>query len=290
MNELEWLTDHRPVVAEPDEGTTAYSRTALLAYAVRTGEEGPSRDRVTAGAGTARDDHAPRHRDATTERAAPRRGSRAPRKAPLYALAVAVFAIAIVVGASALPSGEGPARKLVAPATAEAALVKFSNRIAAEPTPTGDATLVVRHQAYPDGKNIPGADLYLDNGRYYYAPTLAGLHTAGASALTDTDFMKRQMVAAEAAIGSPPDAARQRMVAAILGDVKMRPGVKSTRALDDNHIWGACMDALIAGAGDTKVRAGVMRLLATIASVKVEDHGATLDLRNTAWSPDTRRP
>ncbi len=42
------------------------------------------------------------------------------------------------------------------------------------------------------------------------------------------------------------------------------------------------MDALIAGAGDTKVRAGVMRLLATIPSVKVEDHGATLDLRNTA--------
>ncbi len=195
---------------------------------------------------------------------------------------MAVFAIAIVVGASALPSGDGPARKLVAPATAEAALVKLSHRIAAEPTPTGDATLVIRHQAYPDDKSIPGADLYLDGGRYYYAPTLAGLRTAGASALTDTDFMKRQTDAAEAAVDSAPEAARKGMVAAIMGDTKMQPGVKSTRALDDNHIWGATMDALIAGAGNTKVRAGAMRLLATIPTVKVEDHGATLDLRNTA--------
>ena len=137
---------------------------------------------------------------------------------------MAVFAIAIVVGASALPSGDGPARKLVAPATAEAALVKFSNRIAAEPTPTGDATLVIRHQSYPDDKDITGADLYLDDGHYYYAPTLAELRTAGPPPLTDTDFMKRQTDAAEAAVDLAPDAARKGMVAAIMGDTKMRPG------------------------------------------------------------------
>ena len=42
MNELEWLTEHRPDVAEPDEGTTAYARTALLAYALRT-DDAPGR-------------------------------------------------------------------------------------------------------------------------------------------------------------------------------------------------------------------------------------------------------
>ncbi len=93
------------------------------------------------------------------------------------------------------------------------------------------------------------------------------------------------MLAARAAVEEAPEAARQGMVAAIMGDTKMQPGVRSTRALDDNHIWGACLDALIAGAGDKQVRAGVMRLLATIPSVKVEDHGATLDLRNTAVVP-----
>ena len=74
MNELEWLRDQRPDVPAPDDDTTAYARTALLAHA--------------------RDDIA-----------GPRRGSRPDRKAPLYALAAVVFAVAIVVAAGALPSG-----------------------------------------------------------------------------------------------------------------------------------------------------------------------------------------
>ncbi len=64
---------------------------------------------------------------------------------------------------------------------AEAALVKLSERIAAEPTPTGDATLVLRHHTFPDDKDFTGADLYVDDGRYYYAPTLAGLQGSGKS-------------------------------------------------------------------------------------------------------------
>ena len=49
----------------------------------------------------------------------------------------------------------------------------------------------------------------------------------------------------------------------------------------NNRIWMASMDTLIAGAGDARVRAGIMKLLGTIPAVEVEDHGATLDLRNT---------
>ena len=171
MNELEWLTDHRPDVAEPDEGTTAYARTALLAYAVRTGEEGPSRDRVTAGAGTAR---GATHRDTAT----PRGARRAPRAAQGAALRArrrglrdrhrrrrerAALGRRARAQARRARHGRGGARQALA----------IGSR--PSPTPTGDATLVIRHQAYPDGKDIPGADLYLDDGRYYYAPTLAGL-------------------------------------------------------------------------------------------------------------------
>ena len=55
------------------------------------------------------------------------------------------------------------------------------------------------------------------------------------------------------------------MVAAILGDTKMRPGRQIDRGHSTTTTSGAPrMDALIAGAGDTKVRAGAMRLLATI--------------------------
>lgn len=106
-----------------------------------------------------------------------RRG--APRKAPLYALAVVVFAVAIVVAAGALPSGEGPApriaRRIGVPAPAEAALVKLSQRIQSAPAPSGDATLVLRSHDFPTAKDFTGADLYLDDGRYFYGTTLAEL-------------------------------------------------------------------------------------------------------------------
>ena len=56
--------------------------------------------------------------------------------------------------------------------------------------------------------------------------------------------------------------------------------------IDDNRVWIGAMDSLIAGAGDPDVpRAGVMRLLSTIGAVEVQDHGATLDIRNTDF-PD----
>ena len=90
-----------------------------------------------------------------------------------------VFAVAIVVAAGALPSGEGPApriaRRIGVPAPAEAALVKLSQRIQSAPAPSGDATLVLRSHDFPTAKDFTGADLYLDDGRYFYGTTLAEL-------------------------------------------------------------------------------------------------------------------
>ena len=62
----------------------------------------------------------------------------------------------------------------------------------------------------------------------------------------------------------------------------VKPASKLT--IDNNRIWLGSMDALIAGAGDADVRAGVMKLLSTMPLVKVSDHGATLDLTNTDFS------
>jgi hypothetical protein len=198
MNELEWLTDERPPVAAPDEDTTAWARAALLAHALGKNEAGPAR-------------------------------RRAPRKAPLYTLAAAVFAVAIVVAAGALPSGDGPARRIVGgPAPADAALVTLAERIQAAPPPTGDATLVLRSHHFPDKRDFTGADLYFDDGRYFYGITLAELKQ-------NTDDIgegvpKLERDAARAAITLPDAQARRKMIDATFGPrASPRRGPESTR-------------------------------------------------------------
>ena len=86
--------------------------------------------------------------------------------------------MAIVIGAGALPSGDGPARVAVPEEAAAAPLVRLAARIQTEPAPAGDATLVLRRHAFPDEEGFTGADLYLDDGRYFYAETRAGLREA----------------------------------------------------------------------------------------------------------------
>ena len=68
-----------------------------------------------AGVRAAADDATPRLARARKDGPPGRRRPTRPAERRLYALAAAVFAVAIVVGASALPSGDGPARKLGAP-------------------------------------------------------------------------------------------------------------------------------------------------------------------------------
>jgi hypothetical protein len=303
MNELDWLTAARPDVPAPDEETTAYARTALLAYAARAeaAPPGPARARVTAGLGPAREDAPVRLRA---------RAARAPRKAPLYALAVIVFGVAIVVAAGALPSGGGPTPRIrgIGPAPAEAALVKLSHRIQEQPKPAGDATLVLRSHHFPDKHDFTGADLYLDDGRYFYGMTLDELKAARDDIGEGVPKLERE--AAKAAVSLPAEQARRKMIDATFGPkgepapgsaidkaaqaarrekLKLVKGPTPTPApkhvIDDNRVWIGAMDALIAGAGDADVRAGAMNLINTIAGVRVTDHGATLDIRNTEF-PD----
>jgi hypothetical protein len=229
-----------------------------------------------------------------------RQRAKRPRKAPLYALAVVVFAIAIVVAAGALPSGNGAAPHLGAPAPAEAALVKLAKRIQQAPAPAGDATLVLRSHHFPDGKDFTGADLYLDDGRYFYGMTLAELKAAKDDLGEGVPKLERE--AAKAAVDLPADQARRRMIAATFGShgepvdaappaapaekhVKgPAPTPAPKRVIDNNRVWFGSMDTLIAGAGDPAVRAGVMKLFNTIEAVRVTDRGATLEIANTEFS------
>ena len=135
---------------------------------------------------------------------------------PLYALAVVAFAVAIVVAAGALPAGEGPAPRIGAPSEAEAKpLVKLAERIAAAPAPRGDATLVLRTHRFPADKKhgFTGADLYLDDGRYFYGITKADLRPEDIG----EGVPKLERDAAIAALALPADQARRQMIAATFG-------------------------------------------------------------------------
>ena len=264
MNELDWLVEHRPETDDPDPEA---ARRALLLHARRDRRE-----------------------------LSPRR----PRRGLTFAAAAAFVAVAAVVAVSTLPAGDGPAR-LGTPEAVAAPLVRLSNAIQQEPEPTGDATLVLRTHEFPDGKEgFTGADLYLDSGRYFYAQTRKELR--GLKEDTGSRAVKREINAAVAALELPPAEARARMITATfdgheppkdapqpaaalaekrknadVGDIKPA----SQKTMDENRIWIGAMDAVIAGAGRSDVRAGVLKLLATVDTIRVREEGDTLSLTAT---------
>jgi hypothetical protein len=55
------------------------------------------------------------------------------------------------------------------------ARIQLAGYILAGDKPSGDATLVIRNQSYPSQPTISGADLYADNGEYFFAHAASGL-------------------------------------------------------------------------------------------------------------------
>ncbi|RKQ86574.1 hypothetical protein C8N24_4587 [Solirubrobacter pauli] len=317
MNELEWLKEAQPAVPEPD---TATARAALLAHmaarpeeTAKPGHAAPGRELDSAAPGRAFADAAPGRPAAADDdayaalrrRAAAELGDTAPRASrprrprlgrrerraeaararraawrPRLAFASAAVLVAATL-AVAWPNTDAPNERFAAPVTpapvVEAPLVRLSQEIAQEPDPKGDATLVIRTQRYPDDDPVPGYDLYLDDGRYYYGSTKEELKVSG---LTSDSFQGPLMEAAIKATDLPADKARREM------DLALSPNApKVSRSVESNHVWTASMDALLAGAGRKDVRAGVMRLLATIDTLKTREEGKLLKLTSTDF-PD----
>ena len=226
--------------------------------------------------------------------------------------ATAVAATLIATSASRPPAASprplagGPAASHSAtPPAVSSPLVLLADTISASARKqSGDATLVFRSTTFTDGE-APGSgfDLYTDSGPYYWARTESGLpaqiaahHNLGGGLFT------REIAAAEYAVHGDLATAREQMAGApdpanegrspssqmspallkakaeMLG-VKAAPGQSLAAAYDkaftDSWVWSDATDALEAGAGNPQVRAGVLRLLSTVAGVVVT-HG-TLD-------------
>ena len=147
------------------------------------------------------------------------------------------------------------------------------------PHRSGNATLVIRQETYANGQEMSGADLYADNGAYYYATTESGLpaEIAGGDNQGNGGFA-REVAAAKYAVDGDLATAQTMMEDAALGHSPINAPVATppnaqvgAKVNADNLIWENSLDALNAGAGNPQVHAGVVRLLATLPTITVTD-------------------
>ena len=296
QTELDWLADQRPAPLPLDPETTSRVRADLLRHT--TGGSA-----ATAG------------RSRSLRRSA--RVLRVGVGGLTLAGAASVALLATGGGAGHVVGGGLSLDPLTVQTAAAKQLSHLSARLAAAPPPVGDATLVLRRYVYPKGPEVDGADLFADNGDYYYSPALAGLPAIIKSGQTvnssSSDAEVRDIAAAKAALtGSISKVRYQMSVAnfdpAVLAHHSWKtvypPGARAkveqahARAHEndmtavisheDGMIWSNGMDALLTGAGDPQVRAGVLKLFSTIPQVTVTNGTLnghqTLDLTATLLS------
>jgi hypothetical protein len=165
-------------------------------------------------------------------------------------------------------------------------LVRLADYVSASPAPVGDATLVARTTTSSTGNSVTVYDLYSDNGEYFFSPTESGLagQVSAHHDLADGVFA-REIAAAKQAVTGDVQAAAQEMAdapdprhvisptqtasPADLAAKQAATGQPQEGSLFDNWVWEDSQDALIAGSGDPQVRAGVLRILATLPGVTV---------------------
>lgn len=181
---------------------------------------------------------------------------------------------------TAQASGTHPAGKGTPPAPAASVgtgpqLMTLAADVAAEPKPAGDATLMERETGAPGKASINVWDLYADNGQYFFSQTKAGLP---AQVREDNaqggGWNTREIAAAVFAVhGNLQDAALKMawspsttpVPAWLKAQAKtMQPGTQI-----DNYVWENSQDALVVGAGNPQVRAGVLRLVSLLPGITV---------------------
>jgi hypothetical protein len=210
--------------------------------------------------------------------------------------AAAAIAVATVASAPTAPHDRTSAASTVptttkVPATTRAhapvasPLVRLADYIGKSAHPVGNATLVARTTGTGTGA-ITVYDLYADNGEYFFSRTESGL--AGQVKGNDNQangLFAREIKAAKLAARGDVKTAGQdmadapdpghvastvvpKMSAAAMKAKHVAPGTV-LGSLYDNWAWENSEDALVAGAGQPQVRAGVLRIIATLPGVTV---------------------
>ncbi|MFG2004438.1 hypothetical protein ACGFNU_35325 [Spirillospora sp. NPDC048911] len=239
-------------------------------------------------------------RTAMAERAAPRpkpqtRWGKRRIMAFSAAALVAASAAGVLVATSTSTPDKAPVK--AAPSTANPILAK----LVADITPLranapGDATLEIRNQSpASDRLGDNGIGLFTDDGTYYWGVDKKALRRAIIRRDGGDDMFKRDIAVALYAVKGDINTARARMAVSNLapgtnpdperakieklkGLAKARgekyvppkpPTPQQQKEITDNHIWTNAVDALIAAPENPQVRAGVLRIMATMPNVKV---------------------
>jgi hypothetical protein len=207
----------------------------------------------------------------------------------------AVGAAAVVLAATSAPWSAAPAATGTPAGTGQASgahpastgastgstgtqppLVKLAADVAAEPQPTGDATLVERETGTPGQASINVWDLYTDDGRYFFSRTEAGLPAQVKEDNNQGDGQfGREVAAATYAVTGDLDTAALKMAWPYATPVpawlsaQVKTMSKATGEQIENYVWENCEDALVAGSGNRQVRAGVLRLVSALPGITV---------------------
>jgi hypothetical protein len=249
-----------------------------------------------------------------TKTAVRRRARWGPRRTAgisAVALGAAAAAVALVVTSTSAPSHDTTASGKASPTGTAAGTAAAVNptlaQLAADITVQqvklpGNATLEIRNQSPTSDKpGDNGADLYTDDGTYYWALSESGLPQVIAQGQdVGQGQFKRAMAAAVYAVNGNITTARARMAIANLipgaNQTKLEQQaqqieIEKIKAVDkergipysppkpltpaqkaeqtDNFIWMNSTDALMAEPDNPQVRAGVLRIMATMPNVEV---------------------
>jgi hypothetical protein len=195
-------------------------------------------------------------------------------------VAAALAAIALVA------TSPGHSTKVpVASHHAASPLLRLADYVSGSTTPAGNAALVARTTT-GGGKSVTVFDLYADNGQYFFSPTESGLagqvnsdhnlagglfarEVAAAKLAATGNVQTAAQDMADAADPSNVISSTQPANAASIAAKQAATGQPQAGNLFDNWVWEDSQDALIAGSGEPQVRAGVLRILATLPDVTV---------------------
>ena len=185
-------------------------------------------------------------------------------------------------------------------------LVRLADYVSSSAAPAGNATVIERTTTSADGQATTVYDLYADDGQYFFSPTRGGLagEVSAHHNLAGGQFAREIAAAKLATTGDVQTAAQDMADAPDPGHVVNRnekvnqAAIKAKEAatgeplgggsLFDNWAWENSQDALVAGSGQPDVRAGVLRILATLPGVTVT-HGTSRGqptLQLTAGTPE----
>lgn len=226
-------------------------------------------------------------------------------RAGVAAVGAAAVAVAVVMGTTggSVPAAPSPQ---AAPPVIQSPLVELASAVKAAATPPGDSSLVIGTKTAPDNSPYVYYTVYTDSGRIFKgdsAETLAAavarnddaaqpyeakvMAAARQAATGDVEQARIAMItASNNALGlglSPAEADKAwadaqaevaekfRKAGKEVPAPRPRPTGAELESLIDNHLWSNATYALFVGAANADVRAGVLKLLATIKDVAVGD-------------------